>query len=102
MHARVRARSTHACRTRSEHAVAAPTGAQQHTIPALMEPLVLSGAHSRWVHDCCWLAAGRLAVSCGFEGVALVRVVPASATAVPTCCSVLKDESGMIPSLSEH
>ena len=41
-----------------------------------MEPVLLRGTHSRWVHDCCWLAEGRLAVSCGFEGVAIVRPVP--------------------------
>ena len=47
---------------------------------AAMEPTVLAGAHSRWVHDCCWSAAGRLAVSAGFEGMALVRRVPAAGT----------------------
>lgn len=53
-----------------------------------VECTTLRGAHSRWVHDCCWLAGGRLAVSCGFEGVALVRVVPA---AVPGGGGVLGD-----------
>ena len=54
-----------------------------------MESTTLHGAHSRWVHDCCWLAGGRLAVSCGFEGVALVRVVPA--TTLPDEVGILGD-----------
>lgn len=43
---------------------------------------VLDGAHSRWVHDCCWAARGRLAVSAGFEGTVLVRRVPAASGAL--------------------
>eukprot|EP01043_Picozoa_sp_COSAG02_P037393 COSAG02_NODE_2801_length_8003_cov_5.731655_6_plen_67_part_00 len=66
-----------------------------------MEPFVLSGAHTRWVHDCCWLAAGRLAVSCGFEGAALVREVPAAAAAACTVPEQRKSNERLIRSL-EH